>query len=59
MLCPYRLKTVYEYAEISGKIFTSEVRTEFEKCYMDDCPLYSSFRGCVKANNEIYERDDD
>lgn len=57
MLCPYRVKTVFEYATIEGALVKSEERTEFERCNKDDCPLYSHFQGCARAQKELDEAD--
>ena len=52
MLCPYRVKTVFEYGVIDGTLVKSEERTEFEECNMSDCPLYSPVGFCVRAEKE-------
>ena len=53
MVCPYRVKTVYEYGVIDGTLVKSEDRTEFEECNKFDCPLYSPTGSCVRAEKEI------
>ena len=57
MLCPYRCRTVFEYASINGTLVKSEERTEFEPCN-PECALYTTYGGCERANKEINEADE-
>ena len=57
MLCPYRVKTVFEYGVIDGQLVKSEERTEFEECNKSDCPLYAPMGYCVRAEKEISDAD--
>ena len=57
MLCPYRVKTVFEYASINGMLVKSEERSEFEEC-LPECALYTTYGGCARANKEISDADE-
>ena len=52
MLCPYRVKTVYEYGVVSEKLVVSEQHAEFEECNTNDCPFYSPVGFCERAETE-------
>lgn len=56
MLCPYRVRTIYEYAVIGASIVKDKDITEFEKCAEKDCPLYDTYLcTCARARKEINE----
>ena len=53
MLCPYRVKTVYEYGVVNERLVVSEQHAEFEECNKFDCPLYAPMGYCTRADKEI------
>ena len=51
-VCPFRIDTVYEYAEIDGQILQSSQHEVFSPCMGDKCHFYEYGGGCSRADTE-------